>query len=155
MSKPRKCPKSWYWAILLMQCHPGYTRVCVMIEFSYKRGPKKVLHILPPNIWILKTTCYLFWGIWMCVFLGFKKIQKDINNIILNSILKKIGLFQIISLSDKRFFLVPFVYILFPCLGAILISQNNLKCWRQYMQNFLRTPLIREFYRNADSRWCL
>ena len=48
--------------------------------------------------------------------------------------------------------MVPFVYISFPSLGAILISQNNLKCWRQYMQNFLRTPLVREFYHNADSR---
>ena len=41
---------------------PGNTRVCVTIEFFYKRGPKKVLHILPPNIWILETTCRFFWG---------------------------------------------------------------------------------------------
>ena len=40
--------------------------VCVMIEFSYKRGPKKVLHILPPNIWILGAICCIFWGIWIC-----------------------------------------------------------------------------------------
>ena len=103
------------------------------------------------NIWKQPV---IFFGAFECVFnLVFKKIQKDINNIILNSVLKKIGLFQIISLSDKRFF-GSFCLHSFPSLGAILISQNNLKCWRQYMQNFLRTPLVREFYRNADSKRC-
>ena len=36
-------------------------------------------------------------------------------------------------------------------LGPDSNIEKNSKHWRQYMQNFLRTPLVREFYRNADS----
>ena len=64
MQTPGKAlqPKSVQWAKNTNKCNLGsrnvylkgsnqlFSRVCVMIEFSYKRGPKKVLHILPPNI---------------------------------------------------------------------------------------------------------
>ena len=126
-------------------------RVCITIEFSHKRGPKKVLHILPPNIWILGAICFVFLG--HLDFILFNFISwKNANRIKLYN--SKIVFFngpnQIISLSEKIFFQF-FCLHKISKLGPDSNIEKNSKHWRQYMQNFLSTPLVREFYRNADS----
>ena len=78
-----------------------------------------------------------------------EKIQIELNYIIV-----KLGFFngpnQIISLSEKIFFRL-FCLHKISKLGPDSNIEKNSKHWRQYMQNFLRTPFVREFYRNADS----
>ena len=51
----------------------------------------------------------------------------------------------------KKYFFTSFCLHLISKLGPDSNTEKNSKHWRQYMQNFLRTPLIREFYSNADS----
>ena len=51
----------------------------------------------------------------------------------------------------KKYFFTSFYLHLISKLGPDSNTEKNSKHWRQYMQNFQRTPLIREFYRNADS----
>ena len=51
----------------------------------------------------------------------------------------------------KKYFFTSFYLHLISKLGPDSNTEKNSKHWRKHMQNFLRTPLIREFYRNADS----
>ena len=55
----------------------------------------------------------------------------------------------------KKYFFTSFYLHLISKLGPDSNTEKNSKHWRQYMQNFLRTPLIREFYRNTDSNYLL